>query len=294
MNDAGTQRFDLLQIPVIRWLLCQRAFQWVLTTLMLFFFALAILTGFFGTPAGNKNFSIIFVWIVWWALVIILLVPLAGRFWCTICPIPMPGEWAQRRALIGRRPGKLFGLGRRWPRRLRGIWLQNAAFLGVALLSGILLTRPLATGIALLFFVVAAFVFSLVFERRTFCRYLCPVGGFIGLYSMAAPLELRVRDREVCRTHTEKTCYLGNAEGYGCPWLVFPGALERNTYCGLCTECLKTCELNNIVLNLRPPGADLLVAQGRRLDEAYKGFIMLSCALIYSAVFLGPWGWLKD
>jgi len=206
----------------------------------------------------------------------------------------MPGEWAQRRAFIGRRPGKLFGLGRRWPRRLRGIWLQNAAFLGVALLSGILLTRPLATGIALLFFVVAAFALSLIFERRTFCRYLCPVGGFIGLYSMAAPLELRVRDREVCRTHTEKTCYLGNAEGYGCPWLVFPGALERNTYCGLCTECLKTCELNNIVLNLRLPGVDLLVANGRRLDEAYKGFIMLSCALIYSAVFLGPWGWLKD
>ncbi|MFQ5342968.1 MAG: 4Fe-4S binding protein [Anaerolineae bacterium] len=294
MNDTGEDRFDLLQIPVIRQMLRWRAFQWVLTTFTLFFFALAILTGFFGTPAGSKNFSIIFVWIVWWALVIILLVPLAGRFWCTVCPIPMPGEWAQRRAFIGRRPGKLFGLGRRWPRRLRNIWLQNASFLGVALLSGVLLTRPLATGIALLLFVVVAFALSLVFERRAFCRYLCPVGGFIGLYSMAAPLELRVRDREVCRSHTEKTCYLGNSEGYGCPWLVFPGALERNTYCGLCTECLKTCELDNIVLNIRPPGADLLVANGRRLDEAYKGFIMLASALIYSAVFLGPWGWLKD
>lgn len=294
MNDVGVRRFDLLQIPTIRWLLRHRAFQWVLTTFMLVFFLLAILTGLFGTPAGNRNFSIIFVWIVWWALVIIVLVPFAGRFWCTMCPIPMPGEWAQRRALIGTRSGKLFGLGKKWPRRLRNIWLQNASFLGVALLSGILLTRPLATSIVLLLFVVAAFGLSLVYERRAFCRYLCPVGGFIGLYSMAAPVELRVRDREVCRTHTEKTCYLGNSEGYGCPWLVFPGALDRNTYCGLCTECLKTCELNNIVLNLRPPGTDLLVAQGRRLDEAYKGFIMLACALIYSAVFLGPWGWLKD
>jgi polyferredoxin len=294
VNDTGALRFDLLQIRPIRWLLHQRVFQWVLTTVTLFFFALAILTGLFGTPAGNKNFSIIFVWIVWWALVIVVLVPFAGRFWCTMCPIPMPGEWAQRRALIGHRPGQLFGLGKRWPRRLRNIWLQNAAFLGVALLSGVLLTRPLATGVALLFFVVAAFALSLVFERRAFCRYLCPVGGFIGLYSMAAPIELRVRDREVCRMHTEKTCYLGNTKGYGCPWLVFPGALERNTYCGLCTECLKTCELNNIALNLRPPGVDLLVANGRRLDEAYKGFIMLACALIYSAVFLGPWGWLRD
>lgn len=296
---AAGRRFDLLRIRPVRWLLQQRAFQWALTTITLFFFLLAILTGLFGTPAGNRNFAIIFVWIVWWALVIIVLVPFAGRFWCTMCPIPVPGEWAQRRAFIGRRPGKLFGLGKQWPRGLRNIWLQNASFLGVAILSGVLLTRPIATGMVLLLFVVVAFALSLVFERRAFCRYLCPVGGFIGLYSMAAPVELRVRDREVCRMHTEKTCYLGSADGYGCPWLVFPGALERNTYCGLCAECLKTCPMDNIAINIRTPGLDLLEpssspAGRRRLDEAYKGFIMLACAMVYSAVFLGPWGWLKD
>ncbi len=59
-------------------------------------------------------------------------------------------------------------------------------------------------------------------------------------------------------------------------------------------ECLKTCPKNNIVINLRPFGSDLLVSQERRLDEAYKAFIMLGCALLYSAVLLGPWGWLKQ
>jgi ferredoxin len=287
-------RFDLLRIRPVRWVLRQRAFQWVLVTLTLAFFVLSILTGLFGTPVGNRNFSIVFVWIVWWALVIILLVPFAGRLWCTMCPIPAPGEWLQRRALIGVQPGRLLTLGRKWPRRLRNIWLQNLAFLGVALFSAVILTRPLVTSLALLAFILAALALSLVYERRAFCRYLCPVGGFIGLYSMAAPLELRVKDREVCRMHTEKTCYLGSAEGYGCPWMVFPGGLDRNTYCGLCTECLKTCPLDNIALNVRPFGTDLLVARSRSLDEAYKGFIMVSCALIYSAVYLGPWGWLKD
>ena len=293
-QKSNRRSFDLLRLPPVRRLLRWRGFQWVLVTVALFFFVLAILAGLFGTPVGNRNFGIIFVWIVWWALVIILLVPFAGRLWCTMCPIPMPGEWLQRRALIGRRPGSLFTLGWRWPRRLRNIWLQNAAFLGVALFSAILLTRPLATGLVLLGFALLALILSLFFERRIFCRYVCPVGGFIGLYAMAAPLELRVRDPEVCRQHTSKVCYLGNAQGYGCPWLVFPGSLERNTYCGLCMECLKTCPLDNIALNLRPPGTDLLVSHGRRLDEAYKGFIMLACALLYSAVFLGPWGWLKD
>jgi hypothetical protein len=30
------------------------------------------------------------------------------------------------------------------------------------------------------------------------------------------------------------------------------------------------------------------------LGEAYNALIMLTCALLYSAIFLGPWGWLKD
>ena len=285
---------DLLRLPWLRRLLRWRGFQWTLVIVPLFFFVLAILTGLFGTPVGNRNFSIIFVWIVWWALLIVLLVPVAGRLWCAMCPIPVPGEWLQRRAFIGRRPGRLWTLGWRWPRRLRNIWLQNAAFLGVALFSAILLTRPRVTAIVLLGFVLLALGLSLLFERRVFCRYVCPVGGFIGLYANAAPLELRVRDPEVCRRHAVKECFVGNARGYGCPWLVFPGSLDRNAYCGLCMECVKTCSQDNIALNLRLPGRDLLVARGRRLDEAYKGFIMLGCALLYSAVFLGPWGWLKD
>jgi hypothetical protein len=137
-------------------------------------------------------------------------------------------------------------------------------------------------------------VTSLVFERRTFCRYLCPVGGFIGLYSQAAPIELRVKDRDVCRGHREKTCYTGSDDGYGCPWLLFPGNLDSNTFCGLCTECLKTCPKDNVAIFVRRPGGDLMDTTGRRLDEAYKGLIMLGAAFVYSLVLIGPYGWLKE
>jgi hypothetical protein len=136
-------------------------------------------------------------------------------------------------------------------------------------------------------------VLALLFERRAFCRYVCPVGGFIGLYSMLSPLELRVRDPLVCQEHRSKDCYLGNAAGYGCPWLEQPWRMERNAYCGLCGECIRACTKDNITLNLRLPGHDLLAVQGWRLDEAYKAFIMLTSAVIYPVVFLGPWGRLK-
>ena len=260
----------------------------------LFGFVLVIMTGLLGTSVGSKNFAIIFVWMVWWALLMVVLLPFAGRLWCAVCPIPAPGEWLQRRGIVIKRGGGLLSLARKWPRKLENIWLQNFAFLGVAIFSGVILTRPWATGAVLLAFILVALGLSLVFERRIFCRYICPLGGFIGLYSMLSPLELRVKDPDVCRTHRQKECYWGSVEGHGCPWLVSPWRLRRNTYCGLCTECLKTCPKDNIALNLRPFGADLLVIRGRGLDEAYKALIMLACALLYSAVFLGPWGWLKE
>jgi polyferredoxin len=288
-------RYALSEIPQVKRVLRSRWPQWSLTALMLLFFVVAIMAGLVGTPAGNRNFGIVFVWIVWWALLILLLVPFAGRLWCGVCPIPAPGEWLARRSLVQPRPGGgLYTLRKKWPKAFRNIWLQNAGFLGVALFSSVILTTPAATALVLLGFVIVAIGTSLVFERRTFCRYLCPVGGFIGLYSQVAPVELRVKDAAVCASHEDKACYTGSEDGYGCPWLLFPGGLTNNSYCGLCTECLKTCTRDNIAIFVRRPGADLLKTTGHKLDEAYKGLIMLACAFIYSAVLIGPWGVLKE
>lgn len=287
-------RYDLLQIPFMKTMLRSRWPQFLFTAAALGGFVFAVAAGFLGTPVGSRNFAIIFVWIAWWALLMLGAVPLLGRGWCSICPIPAPGEWLQRGAVLG--PGGQNGLGlnRRWPRRLRNIWAQNLGFTLVALFSSVVLTQPAITAIVLGAFLFIALGASLVFERRAFCRYLCPVGGFIGLYSQAAPVEVRVKDRAVCAGHTEKTCYTGNEAGYGCPWQVFPGGLTKNTFCGTCMECLRTCPHDNIAINIRPFGADLAVKSGRKLDEAYKAFIMLGSAMVYAAVLLGPWGALKS
>jgi polyferredoxin len=292
-RPAGA-RVELTRWPWLRAALVSRAFQPILMLVMLFFFVMATLAGLAGTPVGSYNFGIVFVWIVWWALLIVVLVPFFGRLWCTICPIPAPGEWLQRRSIVRRAPGRLRTLGWHWPRLLRNIWLQNAVFLGLALVSVVILTRPRVTGWLLLAMILAGVVLGVLYENRVFCRYVCPVGGFIGLYSLTSTIELRVKDAQVCLDHETKDCIVGTVQSYGCPWMVFPGNLERDTYCGLCTECLKACPRDNIAVNLRPFGADLLVAKGRSLDEAYKTLIMLACALLYSAVLLGPWGWLKD
>lgn len=284
---------ELTRLPLLKSALKSRYPQLAVFIVMLVGYVFAILAGLIGTPVGSHNFSIVFVWIAWWAILILVAVPFFGRGWCAVCPIPLPGEWLQRGAVLSPPDKKPRWLNLRWPKFLRNIWLQNISFLLLALFSSVLLTTPNITGIVLAAMLFAAIGLSTIFERRAFCRYLCPVGGFIGLYSQTAPIELRIKDRQVCAACEGKPCYNGSVAGYGCPWDVFPGGLTKNTYCGLCMECIRTCPHDNIAINLRPFSADL-AKPSTRLDEAFKAFIMLGSAMIYAGVLLGPWGVFKN
>lgn len=286
-------KIELTRNRFIKSILVNRYPQLAVFIVMLVGYIFAILAGLIGTPVGSHNFSIVFVWIAWWAILILIAVPFFGRGWCAVCPIPLPGEWLQRGAVLAPPDKKPKWLNLRWPKALRNIWLQNISFLLLALFSSVLLTTPNITGIVLAVMLFGAIGLSTIFERRAFCRYLCPVGGFIGIYAQIAPIELRIKDKQICASCVGKPCYNGSSAGYGCPWDVFPGGLAKNTYCGLCMECIRTCPHDNIAVNIRPFSADL-AKPSTRMDEAFKAFIMFGSALIYAGVLLGPWGALKD
>src|SRR5512138_2441469 len=286
-------KIELTRNPFVKNILVNRYPQLAVFVVMLVGYIVAILAGLIGTPVGSHNFSIVFVWIAWWAILILVAVPFFGRGWCAVCPIPLPGEWLQRGAVLAPPEQKPKWMNLRVPKMFRNIWLQNISFLLLALFSSVLLTTPNITGIVLTAMLFAAIGLSTVFERRAFCRYLCPVGGFIGIYSQIAPIELRIKDKQICANCKDKPCYNGSSQGYGCPWDVFPGGLTKNTYCGLCMECIRTCPYDNIAINARPFSADL-ARPSARIDEAFKAFIMLGAAMIYAGVLLGPWGLLKD
>lgn len=287
-NKNPSTQFDLAQVSWIRPLIESRWPLFLARTITLGGFVFTILVGLFGTPVGSHNFAIIFVWIAWWSALKLAFIPLGGRSWCSVCPLPMPGEWLQRGGLIAKAQKRL-GFGLRWPKRLRGYGLQAGLFLLIGLFSALTLTDGRVTAWILLGLILLAAAMSLVFERRAFCSYICPIGGFTGIFATTAPVELRVKDRAICAAHKEKTCYIE------CPWGVYPLALTDNAACGLCMECLRVCPQDNISLNLRPFGTDL-AASGRkhRLDEAFMALVMLGCALSFAAVFTGPWGWLKN
>lgn len=247
-------RFELTKFKLIRKIFESRWVPLLPIIVNLFIFAIILLAGFVGGfSAGNYNFGIMVVWILWWVMLMLILVPGLSRMWCLMCPFPIFADWFQRGRLFGVRVGKSRGLNLKWPKSLRNMWMMNIGFLVTTFFSGFFTVRPLATFILLGTIILLAFLIGLIFQKRSFCLYLCPVSGFQGLYAQFATSEIRRKNPEVCKKHKPKTCYVGNEQGYGCPWLLAPFDFEKNTYCGMCLECFKSCPYDNMGFFLRPP-----------------------------------------
>jgi polyferredoxin/plastocyanin len=296
-------RFELTRYRPIRALFKSRWFPLVFILINFFVFVIVLIAGFIGGfSAGNVNFGVMVVWILWWVLLMTIFVPFVGRLWCMVCPFPLVGDWLQHGTLTGVGGRKSRGLNLKWPKQFRNLWPVTAVFILSTLFVGFFTVQPFATFALLAVIVLGAIAVSLIYEKRTFCLYLCPVSGFQGLYANFAACEVRVKDPEICKAHKPKTCYVGNEHGHGCPWMEMPFDMNRNTYCGLCLECFKTCPHDNMALNVRPFGTDLLTERKRTddlynrrgLDEAFKSLTMIGILFAFFLTMQGPYGWLKD
>ncbi len=214
-----------------------------------------------------------------------------GKAWCYVCPWDAIAGWIERLRFWGT-GGEGLGLGLKWPRRLRNIFLATAFFVGLTWLElgfGVTM-NPRATALLGLLMLGLTLAAVLIFERRAFCRYGCLVGRVSGLYAMFSATEVRPADREVCRSCAGKECFVGSDDGFGCPTGVFPGNLQQNTYCINCMECVKTCPEDNIVVNARPWGADLVTEGRPRRDEAYLALLMLAITGFHGLTMTPVWG----
>ncbi len=282
-SDGGA--LNLLGIAWVRRLFTSRALALTLQIPLLGLTAVVVLLGLLDIQDGSVNLATRLAWTIWWAGVIFTFV-LAGRVWCLACPFGALNEWTARAA----------GPRRRLPRVFRNLWWATGMFVLLTWADEQLgvVRSPRTTAWLVLFFVALAVAVGLAFERRSFCRHLCPIGGVIGIYSMTAPVELRAKDEAVCRTHAEKSCYRGEGETPGCPMFEFPQTMERNNYCNLCGICVRGCGRDNLALRLRAFSRDLWASRRRFLDEAYLAAALAGLTLLVTAQMLSAWpGWIS-
>ncbi len=282
-------RWDLLQYGWVKTLVRWRPFQFAVRLPFVLLFLLVIYAGLFGSQYPGSNIATLLTWTVWWAGIIFAVIFL-GKVWCLVCPWQALADWFQR-LTFWRRKKPALGLERRWPRAMRHLYIAAGFFIFLTWLDlgfGITM-KPRATAYFALFMLFATVIAALIYDRSSFCRYACLVGRISGLYSLFASVELRSRDAEVCRTCQTHDCYHGNEQGYACPTSQNLASMHLNTYCILCTECVKTCPHDNVALNVRPFAADLRKTERQRPDEAYLTLIMLALASFHGLSMTPVW-----
>ncbi|MDX1775858.1 MAG: hypothetical protein R3297_04700, partial [Desulfobulbales bacterium] len=119
---------------------------------------------------------------------------------------------------------------------------------------------PLATGILLVSISIFAILSGILYERRLWCRYLCPLGRLAAIFSGCSVVEWRSNSSICNSTCTNNSCYKGDDATRGCPLYQGPFSLNTNQNCILCGNCVKTCPNDSPALNLRMPGHELWAA----------------------------------
>ncbi|KGF72289.1 ATPase AAA [Neosynechococcus sphagnicola sy1] len=253
-------------------------------TLVAFAVVVAILL--LGPQSRDHNLGLNLFWAWWWPLILIAF-PFVGRLWCSVCPFMIYGELAQKLSLwiYPRTLGA-------WPRAAAeqwGGWFIFGMFALILLWEELWDLENLAylSGCLLLLITAGAVIFSILFERRFWCRYLCPIGGMNGLFAKLSMIELRAQQGICSATCTTYQCYKGGPqkgeglETAGCPIYSHPAQLEDNRNCVLCMTCLKACPHHSVELNLRPPGIDLWTTHIPTYAEVCLLFLLLGAVFLH-------------
>lgn len=280
LKTAPGQKLNILDIPWVKKFFKSAWFQPVFQIPTLLIFLVVIFTGIFDIQQGDKNIATLLTWTIWWAAIIFTFV-LIGRIWCMMCPFGAIQDWI----------GRLISMNRDFPKPLRNIYLSSTLFLALTWwdsYSGIV-NKPALTAYLFIGFFVVATGMALVFKGRSFCRYVCPIGGLISIYSMFSPIELRNKGLEVCRSHKTKECIKGTDKSHGCPMFVTPMTLDRNNNCNFCSECIKSCSQDNIVIRFRSFAKDLWVSSKGYLDEALLVIALVGITIIITGEMVEPW-----
>ncbi len=295
-------KVDVSKSSLASKILHDRKYQFLLILPNQIIFWLVIVSGLAGTVVPGLNFATAITWYVWFCVVFVL-IAVIGRAWCAMCPFGGFAEWIQRRTLWKRLQSSL-GLQLRYPEKLATYGLLSSAA------TFVLLTyieeffniagpgTPRDTSFMVIGIVTAALLSFLVFERRTFCRYVCPLSSVIGtLGAVGSAAGFRTKDRDTCLSCKTKDCMRGGEEGYGCPWYTWPGSADSNLYCGLCSECYKACPSGNVGLFVQKPLTSVISPSRRRADISWVVAVLLGL-VVYQQINALSWyasldGWLN-
>jgi ferredoxin len=270
-RTEGKLVFNLLRLPWVRRLIEHRLFPALPRAAVTVLFCLVVLILFAGPQQPEKNLGMTLCWYIGWPLLMISFFFLP-RFWCTLCALSAPGKWLQKFIRPARRLPPVIAA--------HSGWIMAVLCLVVFWVEIVFnaYESPRLTGAILLSISSGALLFSVMFKRYTWCRYVCPLGALNAVFSMPSILEVRA-NRQMCLNQCrEHICYRGTDEAPGCPMFRHPFLVDNNKDCILCGRCIKNCRLRSTQLNLRLAPQELWSIQTPLLSDS---FLIVSLGAIY-------------
>jgi ferredoxin len=254
----SAQAFDLMRVPVVGKFLGLRHARTLLQIPLFIISVAMVLHGLFGPTLAPKNLATTLSWVHFrGALVLILL--LAGNFFCLACPLMLPRNLARR----------LFQPRLNWPRPLRNKWLSLSLFILMLFAYELfdLWSSPWWTAWLIVAYFLGALVIDSVFKHASFCKFVCPIGQFNFVASTLSPLEVKVRELDVCSTCRTKDCIRGRRDQTptlkviqrGCELALFQPMKVGNMDCTFCLDCVQACPHDNVGIITRVPSSELMI-----------------------------------
>ncbi|MFP3855208.1 MAG: 4Fe-4S binding protein, partial [Anaerolineales bacterium] len=269
---------DILRLPllgrVLRWRWGRLAFQLLLLAVA----GLIVYDGLTGPQLASTNSATILAWVHYRGLVLLALL-LLGNLFCFACPFTLPRTLARKLSIAGWR----------WPAPLRNKWLSIAGlFLIFFLYEWLdLWASPWLTAWVAVAYFIGSFALEAIFSESAFCKYVCPLGAFNFVYSMASPFQITARDRQVCHECEGKECVNGSTEVAGCGTELFVPQITSNLNCTFCLDCARACPYDNVALSSRKPWQEMLQPLRARWDLAFL-IIALSFMGFFNAFGMVP------
>jgi polyferredoxin len=273
--------FNLLDYPLFRRIIQSRLYPGVLQAVTVLVFAVIVYYLLAGPSVAHLNFGTAMTWVLWWPLIPLFFLVL-GRFWCAICPFATISDAVQ----------KIVGHNRPVPAFLKkyGIWVIDAIFILITWSDHIfgIVESPRGSGVLLLGLILGVVTIGSFFERRTWCRYLCFLGGLSGNYSRAGATELRATPSKCAKCNVQ-ACYRGSDKAPGCPMFEFPRAMDTNARCNLCGYCVKSCPNDSIRITPRVPTRELWSIRKPKFEESFLACVIMGVVFVQNVTMLGIW-----
>lgn len=270
-KTEGKWEYNLLRIPWIRNLLSSWVFPKVPQVVIGCVLLITVVFLFLGPSNPTSNIGLTIGWYIGWPLMFFSFFFLA-RTWCSVCSLAVPGKILQNIIKPTRKTPPFM--------KNNAGWIMSVLCILVFWIEIVWDAHhnPFLTGGIIIIITLGSILFSVLYSRRAWCRYFCPLGAVNAIFAMPSVVELRANSHVCLNKCQSHSCFRGDLAIPGCPMFRHPYLVDNNRDCIMCAKCIKACDSSSIQLNVRLAPQELWALETPRRADS---FLIVALAAIF-------------